>query len=159
MKTKKPEFEPDKYYILKPQFRLLGKFCKEFMDKIKKHKYYHHIWWSSEELTNTPEQLTSYWNSLFGTPHLLEWEFIEELINEYGIGKAKQIIRQFKEDNFHVVKTMRAALNKDGTIKSRDSEQTGRRIDTDWKKTIRDAGAKIEKEGTIKPGDLTKGLK
>jgi len=156
MKTKKPEFEPDKYYIIKPQFRLLGKDVNEFMDKIKEHKYYHNIWWTNEEFNKEPDELVSYWNSLFGKVNLLEHEFVDDLRDWFGVEKAKHIIRAFKEDNFHVVKTMRLMLNKDGSIKPRQSESTGRVIDDfGFKPILEEAKKQSEGQPKIKKGWLT----
>jgi len=159
MKTKKPEFEPETYYILTFKFRLLGKAIKEFSDKVKKNKHWIPPWWPNKEIKKEPDTLVSYWNSLFGTPHQLEQEFIQELIDKFGDDKAKHIIRQFREENFHVVKTMRLALNKDGTIKARETESTGRKIYTDFKPVIEKAKKDSIGQPKFEKDWLTKGVK
>lgn len=64
--------------------------------------------------------LKTYWNSCLTTPRLLEWELIEELYYKFGLQKAKHIIRDLAENGFKKVKTMREALNSDGSIKPKD---------------------------------------
>jgi len=163
-KTKKPEFEPETYYIVTEKFRMLGKYVKEFAEKVKKHKFWVPPWWADEQTIDVeekhPKELFPYWDSLFGTSHLLEQEFIIDLVGWFGFDKAKLIIRRFKEDNFHVIKTMRLALNKDGTIKTRTSKPTGRVIkDEKFKPIIEKAKKQSIGQKKIETGWLTKGLK
>ena len=156
MKPKKTEFELDEYYIVHNQFKMLGEHIPEFQDKVKKHKFWIPPWWANKEIKKEPDALIPYWNTLFGTPHLLEQEFIQELIDEYGVEKAKLIIRQFREDNFHVVKTMREALNKDGTIKKRVTEPTGRVIkDDEFRPVLEEAYKKSKGQPKIEKGWIT----
>ena len=76
------------------------------------------------------EKLTTYWDSALTTPKLLEKELIEELFNKFGFKKTKNIIRQFAEGSFRSTKTMREALNDDGTIKPKtDKKQEGITVD------------------------------
>lgn len=82
-----------------------------------------------EEPTETPEEkldkLINYWNAILKeTARLLETQFISELFEKFGFDKTKLLIRQFREGNFHSLKTMREALNTDGTIKPRPSNGT-----------------------------------
>ena len=72
------------------------------------------------------EQLRSYWNATIGTPRLIELEFIEELLTKFGYEGAKGIVRNLAESGFKKVKTMRSALNDDGTIKPRETYGTNK---------------------------------
>lgn len=54
-------------------------------------------------------------------PGAVELKFVKDLVDKFGIEKASKILFNFREQNFHSIKTMREALNPDGTIKPREN--------------------------------------
>ena len=72
------------------------------------------------------------WKSIFPnkTPGMVEINFVEELRQKFGAIKASQILFNLRESNFSSIRTMKDALNEDGTIKPKQKP-------TDEAKTIK----------------------
>ena len=51
------------------------------------------------------------------TPGIVEINFVEGLREKFGSVKASQILFNLRESNFSSIRTMREALNEDGSIK------------------------------------------
>ena len=72
------------------------------------------------------------WKSIFPnkTPGMVEINFVEELRQKFGAIKASQILFNLRESNFSSIRTMKDALDEDGTIKPKQKP-------TDEAKTIK----------------------
>jgi len=66
------------------------------------------------------------WRSIFPnkTPGIVEITFVEGLREKFGSVKASQILFNLRELNFNSIRTMREALNNDGTIKPKVNNGT-----------------------------------
>ena len=65
------------------------------------------------------------WISIFtNNPGVVEKEFVAERIKAKGFPYARKLFRDFRELGFHKVRTMKDALDENGEIKPKSTEQT-----------------------------------
>ena len=65
------------------------------------------------------------WISIFtNNPGIVEKEFVTERIKAKGFPYARRLFRDFRELGFHKVRTMKDALDENGEIKPKSTEQT-----------------------------------
>ncbi|MBK7381673.1 MAG: replication protein [Ignavibacteriales bacterium] len=69
------------------------------------------------------------WRSIFPnkTPGIVEITFVEGLREKFGSIKASQVLFNLRESNFNSIRTMREALNEDGSIKPKENNGTNKK--------------------------------
>ena len=71
-----------------------------------------------KEIDESPRLL---WINIFThNPGLVETNFTKKLIDKFGYKKAKNLMYELRRNNFHSVRTMEDAIDKNGNIKPRD---------------------------------------
>ena len=78
--------------------------------------------YKEKDMRDTP----TIWRSIFPnkTPGQVEIKFVEELREKFDVNKASQILFNLRELNFNSIRTMREALNDDGSIKPKENNGT-----------------------------------
>jgi hypothetical protein len=84
-----------------------------------------------KEQEQTQEEARLLWISIFlNNAGTVETDFIIELFAKYGKARTKRLLRDFKEQGFHNIRTMRESLDVNGNIKPKtDIKSQGKTIE------------------------------